>query len=125
MAEIIIEMLSSDLDPPQLSERCIEGSLDLINQAREELERGDLRQASEKIWESCALVIKAYAAWKHNRRIKSHAELWIYKDEVARELGSEVPGWPQIQCIRTSMRELRQLAISAMRPLRWRNLLNL
>jgi hypothetical protein len=49
VAEVLIEMLSSDLDPPQLSERCIEGSLDLINQAREELERGELRQASEKI----------------------------------------------------------------------------
>ena len=35
------------------------------------------------------MTIKAYAYWKDGRRLKSHRDLWEYKDKVADELG----GW--------------------------------
>lgn len=51
-----------------------------------------MRQASEKIWGSCALAIKAHALAKKGILLKSHKELWIYKDEVAKELGDWIRG---------------------------------
>lgn len=87
--EYVLELLTRDLDPGQRSKDYIEAATSLLEQAREELEKGDLRQASEKIWGACALAIKAYALARDGLRLESHKDLWIYKDSVARELG----GW--------------------------------
>lgn len=54
----------------------------LLEEAEEELEKGDLRQASEKVWGACALSIKAYASPKEGERLESHGELWIYKNRI-------------------------------------------
>jgi PaREP1/PaREP8 domain containing family protein len=58
----------------------------------QELQKGDLRQASEKVWGACALAIKAHAAARKRLVPKSHADLWLYKDEVANELGEWIRG---------------------------------
>ncbi|MEM2739838.1 MAG: PaREP1 family protein [Candidatus Bathyarchaeia archaeon] len=90
LSEYLLEIAVSDLDPTLASRSYIEGAESLIHQARLEVEKGDLRQASEKIWGACALTIKAYALYRRARRIESHADLWIYKNEVVGELGEWV-----------------------------------
>lgn len=90
--EYLIEALLRDSDPSSSASAYLKGALQLLEKAGQELERGDLRQASEKIWDSCALAIKAHALSKRDRRIESHRELWAYKNEVADEIG----GWVRI-----------------------------
>ncbi len=88
--EYILEVLTRDLDPEEKVRDYIEAARILIIQAKEELEKGDLRQACEKIWGACALAIKAYVLARKKQELKSHKDLWIYKDEVVRELGEWV-----------------------------------
>ena len=59
-------------------------SRQLLRQAREELEQGDLRQASEKGWGAAAQMVKAIAAqrqWEHGGHRQIH--------RAARRLRSE------------------------------------
>ena len=88
--ELLMDVVLKDLDPHSGSRKYIEASLELIDQAEHELERGNLRQASEKIWSACALAIKAHALARKGLRIESHQDLWVYKNEVAREIGEWV-----------------------------------
>ncbi len=56
-----------------------------IEQAYEELAVGDLRQASEKGWGAAAEIVKAVAEqreWDH----KSHEDLYVVVDRIAREI---------------------------------------
>ena len=68
----------------------LEAARELLNQARRELEEGDVRQAAEKTWGSAALAVKAYAYWRDERRSSSHEELWEYMRLMAGEMGSWV-----------------------------------
>lgn len=88
--EYLLDILVRDVDPSTGAEKYLEGAQQLLEQARQELESGDLRQASEKIWGACALAIKAHALARKGLRLESHRDLWIYKNEVARELGDWV-----------------------------------
>lgn len=88
--EYLLEILTKDLDPEERAREYVEASLSLVEQAEKELEKGDLRQASEKIWGACALAIKAHALAKKGLKLESHRDLWLYKNEVARELGEWV-----------------------------------
>jgi len=63
---------------------------ELLEQVREELGKGDLGRAAEKVWGAAALSIKAYAYWKEGKRLASHGELWGYKEIVSKELGEWV-----------------------------------
>ncbi len=90
LEEYLLDVLTRDLDPDESAREYIEAARSLIKQAREELEKGDLRQASEKIWGACALAIKAHALARRRRRLESHRDLWLYKNEVAKELGDWV-----------------------------------
>jgi len=87
---VLLELISRDLDPKSKAREFIRAAAGLLEQAREELERENLRQAAEKVWGACALSIKAYAYWREGRRLSSHKELWEYKDVVAREVGEWV-----------------------------------
>jgi len=87
--EYILELVTKDLDPEERARVYIEAARDLIARAREELGKGDLRQASEKIWGACALAVKAHAFARRGLRLESHRDLWLYKNEVAKEFG----GW--------------------------------
>lgn len=69
MVEYLLEIAVGDLNPSVLFSRYIEGALDLIHQARLEFEKGDLRQASEKIWGACALAVKSHALYERGRKI--------------------------------------------------------
>lgn len=90
--EYIIELVSQGLDPRERAAEYIEAAEELVREAREELERGDARQAAEKLWEAVALAIKAYAYWRDGRRLVSHGDLWEYKRVLVRELGRWVAG---------------------------------
>ena len=56
----------------------------LLAQARQELARGDVRQASEKGWGAAAQAVKAVAegrGWEH----KTHAALFISVDRLDKD----------------------------------------
>ena len=80
----------SDKDPIECAGKYLEGAEELVKEAQRELEEGDLRQASKKIWGACALAIKAHALAKRGMRLEFHRDLWEYKNEIARELGEWV-----------------------------------
>lgn len=107
LSDYLLEIAVGNLDPSVAFRSCIEGAVDLIGQARLELEKGDLRQASEKLWGACTLAIKAHCLRRKGKRIESRVELWTYKNEVARELGLEQPLGRQTPWIRTSTRTWR------------------
>jgi len=88
--EFLFDILLRDVDPVVGAGKYLEGAEELLEEARKELEEGNLRQASEKIWDACALAIKAHALARKGVRLESHRDLWVYKNEVARELGEWV-----------------------------------
>ena len=90
--EYILEAITRDLDPDERAREYIESASALLEQAKEELQKGDLRQSSEKVWGACALAIKTHAAARKGLVLKSHADLWLYKDEVANEFGEWIRG---------------------------------
>lgn len=87
LEEYIVELALEGLDPVDKAIKYIEASQELLNQARKEFEKSNLRQASEKIWGAAALAIKAYALFKYNKRLTSHRELWEYEEKLAKEIG--------------------------------------
>jgi len=87
---LLVEIATQGMDPGDRAKKYIEASLELLEQAREELNKGDLRQASEKIWNAAALAIKAYAFWKEGKVLSKHTDLWSYKSVIAKELGEWV-----------------------------------
>ena len=56
----------------------------LYDQALVELETGDLRQASEKLWGAAAQVLKSFAE-KHNLEHDSHSHAYKVIREAVRE----------------------------------------
>jgi len=88
--EFLFDILLRDVDPVVGAGKYLEGAEELLEEARKELEEGNLRQASEKIWDACTLAIKAHALARKGVRLESHRDLWVYKNEVARELGEWV-----------------------------------
>jgi len=89
LEEYILELALRDLDPSERIWGHIEASKDFLEQAKEELREGNVRQAAEKVWGAAALSIKAYAEWREGRRLASHGELWEYRRKLEEELG----GW--------------------------------
>ena len=88
--EYLVELVSQGLDPEEKAREYVETAEELVKVAAEELERGNLRQASEKIWGAAALAVKAHAYAKEGRRLASRKELWDYEKELARKLGKWV-----------------------------------
>ena len=94
--EYIVELLTQGLDPPERAKEYIEAARSLVEEAWEELKKGNVRQAAEKTWGAAALAVKAYAYWKEGRRLTSHRELWMYTDIIAKEFGEWVnDAWNQ------------------------------
>ncbi len=88
--EYLLEILSRDLDPKNNAKEYIEAANELLDEAREELEKGNIRQAIEKIWGATALAVKAYAYWRDSKRLTSYGELWSYSKKLIDELGDWV-----------------------------------
>lgn len=85
--EYLLDLLTQDMDPKDRAREYLEASRELLSEAREELEKDNVRQAADKVWGAAALAIKAYALWRDGRRLASHGELWEYKSVVAEDLG--------------------------------------
>ncbi len=88
--EYLIDLVLQDADPESRAIKYIEASRDLLTQAKKELERGNIRQAAEKLWRAAALAVKAYAYWKEGKLLVRHSELWEYKRKLEKELGDWV-----------------------------------
>ena len=88
--EYLVELLSQDLDPRDRVREYIEAAEELLQEAREELGKGNVRQAAEKLWGAATLTVKAYAYWRDGKRLTSHGELWEYKRKLIKELGKWV-----------------------------------
>ena len=88
--EYLLELLTKDLDPQEKAKEYIKASKELLEEAKEELRKGNIRQAAEKVWGSAALAVKAYAYWKEGKRLSSHGELWEYKRKMEKEMGDWV-----------------------------------
>jgi len=88
--EYLLNLLTQNLDPRDRAKEYIEASEELLTEARKKLEKGNVRQATEKVWGSAALAVKAYASWKDGKRLTSHKELWEYKRKLEEELGEWV-----------------------------------
>ena len=96
LEEYLLELIAIDLDPAEMAKEYIEVSKNLVEEAKEELKKDDVRQAAEKAWGAAALAVKAYAIWKEEQRLSSHGELWSYKRKLERELGEWVSdAWAQ------------------------------
>ena len=85
--EYLIELVTQGLDPRDRAVEYIESARELLQQSRDELGKGNVRQAAEKVWGAAALAVKAYAWWREGRRLTSHGELWEYKRAVQKEIG--------------------------------------
>ncbi|MCE4625966.1 MAG: PaREP1 family protein [Desulfurococcales archaeon] len=88
--EYLVELLSQGLDPQDKALEYVEAAEDLLEEARKELGKGNVRQAAEKLWGAAALAIKAYAYLREGKRLSSHGELWEYKRRLEEELGEWV-----------------------------------
>jgi len=89
LEEYVLELILGDIDPVERARGYAEVAYDLLEQARRELARGDVRQAAEKAWGAAALAVKAYAEWREGRRLPGHGELWEY----SRRMMDELSGW--------------------------------
>ena len=90
--ELVVEKLSEELDPRSRAEVYWEMAEEYLREARGELCRGNLKQASEKIWGATALAVKALAYEREGKRLASHGELWEYIDKLIEETGDEELG---------------------------------
>ncbi|BEP16717.1 PaREP1 family protein [Pyrofollis japonicus] len=96
LEEYVVEILVQNLDPETRAQEYIDAAKELLREAYEELERGNIRQAAEKTWGAAALAIKAYASWQDKKRLASHSELWEYAARLGEELGDWVDdAWNQ------------------------------
>jgi HEPN domain-containing protein len=88
----VLGLIAESVDPTNLPESYREASEELMRQAREELAKGDLRQASEKAWGAAALMLKSLAHRRDGLRFSSHGELWEYVGRLAKETGDRELG---------------------------------
>ena len=104
--EYLVELLSQGLDPRDKAREYVEAAKDLLREAEEESEKGNVRQAAEKLWGAAALTIKAYAYWREGKRLTSHGELWEYKRKLEDELGEWVSdSWYAASAMHTCFHE--------------------
>ena len=87
LEEYVLDLVLRDFDPRERAEEYVKVAENLLEQAKDELERGEVRQAAEKLWGAAALAVKAYAEFLEGRRPASHGELWEYARKMAREMG--------------------------------------
>ena len=90
LEEYVVELLSQGLGPRERALVYVEAAEELLGEALEELRRGNVRQAAEKLWGAAALAVKAHAYFREGKRLASHRELWAYKRVLEDELGEWV-----------------------------------
>ena len=122
--EYLVELLSQGLDPKDKALEYVEAAGDLLREAREELGKGNVRQAAEKLWGAAALAVKAYTYLREGKRLTSHGELWEYMRRLEDEFGEWVhdswmsatgmhvcfyEGWCKEKDVATAMKRIEKL----------------
>jgi hypothetical protein len=87
-----VGLIAESVDPANLPESYRKASEELMRQAREELAKGDLKQAGEKAWGAAALMLKSSAHRRDGLRLSGHGELWEHVGRVAEETVDREPG---------------------------------
>jgi hypothetical protein len=82
--EILFKGLGEESDPEELAEHYQTLSEKYLAEAKEFLGKGDLVQASEKLWGAAALAIKAAAA-RRGLKLERHGSLWGFVDTLVKE----------------------------------------
>ena len=90
LEEYLADIAFQNLDPHERAIEYIETAEELVKSAEEELAKGDVRQAAEKVWGAVALAIKAHASWREGRLLTDHGEMWRWKRRLVNELGEWV-----------------------------------
>jgi len=98
---LVLDLVADDMTTTEAVEAYWEVARSLLSEAEEELSKGNLRQASKKIWGSAALAVKAVALAREGRRLASHGELWRFVGELARQEGD--PDVRRLWHVATSM----------------------
>lgn len=103
----VLSLMAESVDPASLAESYWEASEDLIRQARDELVKGDLRQAGEKAWGAVALALKSLAYKRKSLRLSSHGELWEFMGKLLEETGDEELGrlWRSVSSMHVNFYE--------------------
>lgn len=78
--------MNEGMDPAERAELYLRLSEKYLRDAEELLAKGDLVQASEKLWGSAVLMVKAVAA-SRGVSVSSHGELFSYVRRLGEELG--------------------------------------
>ena len=86
--DIMGKSLNEELDQEELVEHYQALSEKYFKEAKELLSKGDLVQASEKLWGSTALTIKMVAA-KRGLKLEKHGSLWAFVDTLAKDTGDK------------------------------------
>ena len=104
--EYLLELVTQGLDPSNRAIGYIEVAKELLEQAKEGLEKDDVSQAAKRVWGAAALAVKAYAEWKDGKRLASHGDLWEYKRKMVKELGEWVnDSWAQANAMHICLYE--------------------
>jgi len=103
----VLSLIAESIDPESLAESYWEASEGLLAQAKDELSKGDLRQAGEKAWGAAALALKSFAYKRDGLRLSSHGELWEYVSRLAEETSDEELGrlWRSISSMHVNFYE--------------------
>jgi len=86
--EFLLKALNEELDPEDLGEHYQALSEKYLAEAKEFLGRGDTVQASEKLWGSAALAVKAVAA-RRRLKLERHGSLWDFVSRFSSESKDE------------------------------------
>lgn len=131
--EYLIELVTQGLDPRDRAVEYIESARELLQQSRDELGKGNVRQAAEKVWGAAALAVKAYAWWREGRRLTSHGELWEYKRAMQKEVGEWIhnawmnavgmhvclyEGWCAEEEVEKALKEVARLVVEVGRKIK-------
>ncbi|MEM2849310.1 MAG: PaREP1 family protein [Candidatus Bathyarchaeia archaeon] len=103
----VLSLIAESVDPTSLAESYWEASQNLMKRAKNELAKGDLRQAVEKAWGAVALALKSLAYKREGLRLSSHGELWEYVDKLVEGTHDEELGrlWRSVSSMHVNFYE--------------------
>ncbi len=80
--EFVRKGLNEGLDPEELVELYLSLSDRYFREGEEFLSKGDLLQASEKLWGAAALAVKSVAA-NEGKKLEKHGGLWGFVENIS------------------------------------------
>ncbi|MFQ6062844.1 MAG: PaREP1 family protein [Methanosarcinales archaeon] len=82
--EFVRKGLNEELDPEELVEHYQSLSDRYFKEGEDFLSKGDLLQASEKLWGAVALAVKSVAA-NEGKKLEKHGGLWGFVENLSRD----------------------------------------